>query len=87
MSAVSTDIVLSRVVEPIQFQKCHSTGVEERATGVKGIVPTVDALQRMTADVELFGFRHRKRERRLTTPSSATAERGAVAVWWSEVKA
>ena len=25
--------------------------------------------------------------KRLTTPSSATAERGAVAAWWSEVKA
>ena len=28
----------------------------------------------------------RTRER-LTTPSSATAERGAVAAWWGEVKA
>ena len=26
-------------------------------------------------------------EKRLTTPSSATAERGAVAAWWGEVKA
>ena len=25
--------------------------------------------------------------KRLTTPSSATAERGAVAAWWSEMKA
>ena len=47
---------------------------------IRSATRAIIKFQRSTGFVSVMGVR----EQRLTTPSSATAERGAVAAWWSE---